>query len=426
MTGTNIVTVLSRSLNMLDYRIVDHGQRVAYIMHHMLMNDARYSDNDRGRIMLLCELHDIGAFKTEDIDTLAKDNIAMKFESKNTIKHSAYGYLFLKTFSILNELADAVLFHHFRYDDIQKSDCVNKDIAAKLLFADKMDFFINFGNVKISRELLSGYRDRIFSAADIDRFLELDERFGISEKLRDGNYLEELLEIHNNIALNEEELLSFLKTLGFFIDFRSEFTVLHNISTVGFSMEIAKLMGLSRDEQEKIYYGSTLHDVGKIGTSIMVLEKSEKLDDFEYNMIKDHIIASEVILKGCVDEDILQIAIRHHEKLDGSGYSRGLTGADLTTPQRIVCVADILSALYGKRSYKNPFPAEKIIGILQNMAEKGQLSKEIVAVVAENYTDIISRMDEKSHDTIERYKKMQDDYVEICSRYENTYGGILN
>lgn len=402
---------------MLDYRIVDHGQRVAYIMHHLLAQDVRYSDNERGKICLLCGFHDIGAYKTEDIDTLTLINAQLNFEVKSTIRHSVYGFLFLRNFSILGEYADAVLFHHFRYDEIQKSDCKNKDIAAKLLLADRIDSILTADSAEINANFFSKQRDTVFFGNDIDIFLEAEERYNITEKLQSGEYLEEYLAICENISLTQDELHGFYTMLSFFIDFRSEYTVLHNIATIRFSVEIARLMELNESDSEKIYYGAMLHDVGKITASVMVLEKSERLDDFEYNMIKDHVLAGEVILKGCVDDDVLEIAIRHHEKLNGSGYPRGLTAKDLTTNQRIVCVADILSALYGKRSYKDSFPREKIISLIKGMSDNGQLSKEIVDIVIANYDKLTSRVDERSRDAVELYTRMHSEYAELCKKY---------
>lgn len=418
MTSQTVITVLKRALNLLDYHIVDHGQRVMYITYKMLKKDNIYSRSDLSKICFLCVLHDIGAFKTEQIDTLDEYAEALKFDMRNTKEHSVYGYLFLKKFSILSDFATAILYHHVRYDRMMESSCTNKDLAAKLFLADRIDSISELSKLKIDADFFYEYRDTVFSAHDIDLLIEIEKEEHLQEKLSSGEYQQELELIYSQAVFTEKELYSFLKTLAYFIDFRSQYTVIHTIATVKFSVEIARRMGLTDDECQKIYYGSLVHDVGKISTPVAVLEKSERLDDIEYRIIKDHVVMSEFILKDCVDDDILQIAIRHHEKLDGSGYHKGLSGKDLTLPQRIVCVADILSALYGKRSYKDSYPAEKIQAILRDMVQRRQLSEEVVSLVLKDYDSIIEEVEINCKKSIEDYQQMNTQFQMLCQKLD--------
>ena len=103
----------------------------------------------------------------------------------------------------------------------------------------------------------------------------------------------------------------------------------------------------------------------------------------------------------------------HHEKLDGSGYPRGLKGCDLTVPQRIVAIADIVSALTGTRSYKDSFPKEKTCSILNDMAERGLIDSVIVERIVENYDVIMGAVREKATPILEIYQEMQTGYLEL-------------
>lgn len=93
-----------------------------------------------------------------------------------------------------------------------------------------------------------------------------------------------------------------------------------------------------------------MHDVGKIGIPLSILEKPGKLDDEEMKVMRTHVELTEDILEGCIEPVLLQAAARHHEKLDGSGYPRGLHAAELSMPDRIIAVADIVSALVYTRA----------------------------------------------------------------------------
>lgn len=413
MNGKHIITVLSRALNLLDYKIIDHGQRVSYIMYKMLLAEGKYVGKDLLMLCYLSALHDIGAYKTEDIDSLTDPIMVMDFEIKKTFNHSAYGYLFLKEFSVFAKFAEGVLYHHFPYNYLVKNHIPHADIAAKLFLADRVDILLNKGNLKIDDTLFIEYRNTVFCGSDIDLIVNIEKEGGLSSKLASGEFMEELMSFYTASELDERDTLSFFRTLAYLVDFRSEFTVLHNITTVKFSVELGKLFELSEEELRNIYIGSLLHDVGKISTSVMVLEKSDKLDDLEYSIVKDHVVVTEQILRGCVSEDILKIAVRHHEKLDGSGYPRGLSQKDLTLCEQIVAVSDILSALYGIRSYKIAFPPDKIKNILTNMAETHKISKIVVAMVMEHYDLLVTEVEISCRKTIENYNHFKTQYQKL-------------
>ena len=93
------------------------------------------------------------------------------------------------------------------------------------------------------------------------------------------------------------------------------------------------------------------HDLGKIGIPLEILENPGRLTLEDMAVMKTHVEKTAVILNGWVSEEIRDLALRHHEKLNGTGYPDGLSASQLTLPQRILAVADIFSALTGERSY---------------------------------------------------------------------------
>lgn len=408
------MNIFRRALNLLDYRLVDHCERVAYIVFKMLEAEKIYREQELVKLCFLATLHDIGAYKTEEVDILTNINELISFEVANTLGHSAYGYLFVKKFSILTDYADAILFHHTRYDRLEELGCKNPALAAKIFLADRIDIMMTASSQHIIEDgLFSDLRDTVFCGEDIDLLVALEKQYGIEHQLKSGAYLDELFHLYSQYPLTENESASFLETLIYSIDFRSEFTVMHTITTVSISVEIAKLMGIGGITLQKIYYGALLHDIGKIATPTSILEKNDALTDEEFIIMKNHVSTSEYILRDYVDDEILQIAIRHHEKLDGSGYAHGLTGDLLNVNERIVCVADVLSALSGERSYKKSFSEEKIRDILKTMVKTNKLCDKVVAVVLDNYTNIMRFAAEDYHSTLEEYHSIHAEYEKI-------------
>jgi HD-GYP domain-containing protein (c-di-GMP phosphodiesterase class II) len=109
-----------------------------------------------------------------------------------------------------------------------------------------------------------------------------------------------------------------------------------------------------------------LHDLGKLSVPNMVLEKPGKLTDEEWKIVKMHPYYTLEILRRIPGFEALgEEAAAHHEKLDGSGYWRGLVGEQLSTFARILAVADIFDALRAKRPYRDSLPLEKAFSIMR-------------------------------------------------------------
>ena len=397
----NVMSILLRALDYIDVRLVDHGQRVAYIVYKMLQLENSYSEKEKQEICLATALHDIGAYKTEEIDNM------VKFESDDVWEHAIYGYLFIKNMSPLSKWAEAILYHHLDFNKHSKIKSSRLKLAGMIHMADRVDLLLpNIKNL-IDVDFLCGYKKTKFSDEIVELFIEANRKFEIEKHIKDGSYLEELKNFISSMDYNEKILLDYIKMIAYLIDFRSETTVSHVITTVSISVELGKLLGLNEEELQKILLGAYLHDIGKIATPLEILEKPGSLTNEELKIMRNHIIMTENILAGRICDDILQIAYRHHEKMDGRGYPQGLTGDQLTISERIVAVADIISALTGKRSYKDSFDKETIIDILQRQSENGKLSSDVVAASIQNYDSIMKSTQEKCKVTLEMYQNIR-------------------
>jgi len=156
------------------------------------------------------------------------------------------------------------------------------------------------------------------------------------------------------------------------------------------SAAVAEEMGLPASEVEFILYASPMHDVGKIGIPDRILLKPGKLDAEEWIIMKSHTTIGAGILSG-VDSELLQkaeiIALTHHEKYDGSGYPKGLSGDQIPVEGRITAIADVFDALISKRPYKPPFPIDKSIDII-----KGGVGKHFDPQVAEAFFKALEKI----------------------------------
>ena len=175
---------------------------------------------------------------------------------------------------------------------------------------------------------------------------------------------------------------------------------------------------LKLSEKYNLYYGALLHDIGKIAIPLSILEAPGRLTPKEMDIMKKHVEITDHILTGIVDDDVREIAIRHHEKIDGSGYFRGLKGEQLTKPQRIVAVADIISALYGKRSYKEAFDIDKIKEIIKSDADNNKICPQVVGVALRNLIRIIDNFEKKKEVTLGTYMQIKRQEHEIYEQFK--------
>ena len=156
--------------------------------------------------------------------------------------------------------------------------------------------------------------------------------------------------------------------LGEAIETRSKETGNHVRRVAEYSYLIAKGLGMSEKEAEILRVASPLHDFGKIGIADNILHKPGKLTDDEFTIMKNHALMGQELLDRS-DREILQaaavVAGEHHEKWDGSGYPNQLVGEEIHIYGRIVAVADVFDALGSRRAYKEPWPIEETLALLE-------------------------------------------------------------
>ncbi|MBL7995337.1 response regulator [bacterium] len=156
-------------------------------------------------------------------------------------------------------------------------------------------------------------------------------------------------------------------------EYRSPETGLHVMRVALYSRALAKKINLPSEDQELIFVAASMHDIGKVGTPDNILYKSDKLDQYEFALMKLHTLTGYEIMQNSTSK-IMQmaadIAIGHHEKFDGTGYPKGLTGERIPLAARICAIADVFDALTSDRAYKQAWSIEQAIEELDKQSGK--------------------------------------------------------
>lgn len=248
---------------------------------------------------------------------------------------------------------------------------------------------------------LDGVEDRIKALkAGADDFLtkpvdetELQVRVSSSLKIKKYNdymrdnqaYLEERIKeqtrvIRNAMSNLQEASLETIMRLTKASEYRDDDTGDHINRVSLYAGAIARELGMGEEYAKSLEYAAPMHDVGKIGIPDGILLKPGRLTEEEWKVMKTHTTMGRDILQGSKFGFIKlaeELAYTHHEKWDGSGYPRGLTGNEIPTSGLITAIVDVFDALLSKRPYKEPFPLEKTLSIIKE-GEGRHFSPEVL------------------------------------------------
>lgn len=173
------------------------------------------------------------------------------------------------------------------------------------------------------------------------------------------------------------------------IDAKSPFTSGHSKRVALVTEMIAEELGVPKERRRWLVRAALLHDVGKLGVSNEILDKAGKLDADEWSAIKRHpTMGAEILSRIAAFGSLASIAHEHHEKLDGTGYPRGLSADAIDRETRIVTVADIFDALTADRPYRPAMSTSEALAIMS-----GSVGTAIDADCMQALTRCIDRLD---------------------------------
>ncbi len=401
-------------LKLIHPRLMEHGSKVAYMVYKMLQDEGRYEEFELADIVMVATFHDIGAYKTER----GRINDMLRYESRDSMAHSIYGYLFLKYLSPVPDLAKIIMYHHRDYEQLEKVDYPYKNIAAYINIAEKMDIYSTSMGSQFDLYMFQKQAGTKLSAAGLERLYQCEAKYGIIEKLQSGEYKEELDYIADFMIFSNEDKKKFLEMLMYCMGFTSESMVVDAITSVCICEEIAQKMMLSDAEKEILYYGTLIHDIGMLAIPREIVEAPRKLKPEEMKVVRTHIDIASQALAERMDNEVASIALAHHERGDGSGYPLRLRDHQMNIPQRILQVSDVVSALVNKRSYRDALPKDKVIAILNDEVSKKRLKRQVVNIFVTSYDAIMKRVKEESAEILKMYQTLNLQYEQISRKYK--------
>ena len=382
-TYDKALRVVDKTIESLGSRLSGHGEKVAYVLYQLLKTMGVTDDKELVRMCMSAYMHDIGGYKTEDLNDLISS------ESSNAHSHAVYSYVFLKYQFTDKEIdLNAIKYHHVPYNAPIAMKSKVSDNANLLCLADRIAILSD-----TSLDCITKIKERSgthFNPAHIDIFLQTQQECNILEKLKNKHYKDEIRLYLSQFAMNERQVKRFATIICHAMDFHSNVTNYHSMVVASVAKTLAQCY--HAPNIELIEMAAAMHDVGKLKIPISILEKPDRFTDDEFQLMKQHAIASYEILGELGITQIRDIGALHHEKLDGSGYPFGLTAEQIPFETRLVAVADIASALLARRSYKPAMPKNQVIGIMKDMVADNEIDGDIVDMFVANYDHIMEEV----------------------------------
>jgi len=173
--------------------------------------------------------------------------------------------------------------------------------------------------------------------------------------------------LQNSYHKLRESLIATVNTLASTVEMKDPYTAGHQRRVTILACAIAEEMGLTEEQFYGLRMAGLIHDIGKINVPAEILNKSGRISDTEFNIIKIHPQAGHDLLKEIeFPWPVAQIVLQHHERLDGSGYPQGLRGEEIMLEARILAVADVVEAIASHRPYR---PARSIAVALEKVTK---------------------------------------------------------
>ncbi|MBR1506678.1 MAG: HD domain-containing protein [Eubacterium sp.] len=379
----DLTRVYAEAMNLLRPETENLHQRVAYIAYN-IAKEMGFEGKDLEEILFTSFLYDVG--------------IVLMPEKKEDEERYYFKDLAGSGLGILGDVkilryATNVLRVADPESEVDFADNKYKSFAEIIDLADRIAFMLDTKDAALNQveEISYSVQDMagdVIGDDVVEAYLRFSEKEYVwMELLHQPEII--LNSISDDRTVTLDAAITFAKFMARIIDFRSQYTAMHSSGVAATAVRLAEIMGMSQDECKKMMIAGYLHDIGKLKVPRSILEKSEKLTDSEFNIVKEYAYYTHLLLKDIEGfEDISQWAALHHEKLNGFGYPFRLKKDQIPMGARILALADTFSAVAEIRPYRQGLSKEEVIKILLENVERGAMFGYLVEMLITNYDEI--------------------------------------
>jgi putative nucleotidyltransferase with HDIG domain len=239
-----------------------------------------------------------------------------------------------------------------------------------LCIAQTAEVFWRLGGSDAACDVARRRRGTWFDPALVDALLALHDDRGFWSSL-EAPTVKQLEPADRVLVADGERLDRVARAFASVVDAKSPYTAHHSEGVAEIAVDVATALGLDTESRETLRRAALLHDIGKLGVSNRILDKPDRLNESEWSAVRRHPrLSMDILARVSAFKAVAEIAGAHHERLDGSGYHRGLVAEQLDRPSRILAVADVAEALSANRPYRSALGPDEVLGIMRGDADR--------------------------------------------------------
>ena len=252
-------------------------------------------------------------------------------------------------FSYINPAWEKILGH-------KKEDVIGRYFVDFAKSGDVLRYTRFLKQARDNKETIKGFTGTLLTKEGSERLFNISGSPNFDSKLNTTGLIgtiKDITDLERNVEMLRSALESTITAMAVIVESKDPYTAGHQKRVMDIAIAIAEEMNLQEDKINGIRMAAMIHDIGKINVPAEILSKPGQLTDIEFNIIKTHPEVGYNILKNIeFMYPVAQIVYQHHERLDGSGYPRGLSGDDILIESRVIAVADVIEAMATDRPYR--------------------------------------------------------------------------
>jgi HD-GYP domain-containing protein (c-di-GMP phosphodiesterase class II) len=389
--ASRLVLALSDALDLVGVDLVQHGKRVAFLSLQVA-RELGWTERRTHTLCLAALLHDFGVSSTE-----VHRRLLASFAWEGSHSHCERGYDLLRGVTTFSALAEPIRYHHTPWPvfDLEHVGRETALLANTIFLSDRVDALLRRSGLLDG--MVAGQRcadvirrngPSFFAAELVEAFTRVARRPATWYTLEPHHLqraLDAVLAPLDEARVGFDELRNIAEIFAGVVDYKSRFTQEHSRGVASLASLLGRLEGLATRDSQLLEVAGLLHDIGKLRLPDAILDKPGRLSRSEAAAVTRHPFETHAILSrvSCLPE-LAPWASQHHETLKGDGYPFRLAGDAISTPARIVAVADVTQALVQDRPYRSALPERRVLEALRRMARLGRLDGAIVDLVAKN------------------------------------------
>lgn len=410
ITSRNIFYLGCEILKFIDSELAHKGLRLAYMTYRMLFNKGGYDEYEIAEFAHIAFLSVIGEL------ALKKNKILF---TPTDPRIGVMASLYIKAGTCYGDRADILTYSDLTVQEVDKLDYPYKDVVGVLSIIKKAEELYEQSGKNVTMKEFEPFAGKKYSTNNMMLMLRCIRKDDILSKMELGIYEKELWEFLDYMLFTNEEKDNLIDFDFSLLSFKGTYRYLEPLISDSIADVIAKEILSDKKERERLHIAAMYCDIGELEYSDEELYQTGKLSHDQVAHLREHVEKGERILrKYFCDEQTIDIALYHHERINGMGYPKGRKNEAISRAMRILQVSTELAKYFNPKLYPERKSSDELKKMLEYEADHDRLDDICVRKTVANF----DRIEESVKNAVKQYAIEQ---KEILVRYKTIADRIV-